>query len=598
MPTDQTISPVSTVKRVDPRPTNTGLRLSVLFAGITLWLPLTVVSVHSQSTWDLRGVPSLDSVTRTVASAFSDLDSAIALLRPWYSSRGFFEFRLDSVAGTALFFVEGERYVTEAIRFDPSEVGTVRLTTPDEGSPYSDSLLQAVISDALDQLESAGFALASVRIRSIELDSASTSISIDLDVLPGNRKIISTYRFEGRGNTSEAFLRRVAGPGEGSVYDPISIDRVRARLYRTGLFEPIPYPEIRVVDSGAVDLVFRVRRRSVNSFDGAVGYQPSTDGQTEGYFTGSVDVRLRNVFGGGESIEGSWSKLDESTSDLSLGFTTPYIFGLPFGVDLSFSQIVEDETGSYTSYVERRLRGLTTAELGTDWRIEAGGEFSALISSPDTISGPCSVRQLPMSSSLGALIGIRYDSRDFPMNPRSGALYRSRFGFGTKELRGRPIECDTALEEGDRSLSRQSIEAELLYLQPLGGPIVAAGHVRGKVAVGEEFDISELYRVGGTNTIRGYREGAFRGTRVASATLEGRLLLSEISHAGLFLDGGYVFRPQLPGFDEPSRDDLLLGYGLSFQVDTPAGVARFSVGLARGAPVEEATISVGLVGSF
>ena len=597
MPTDPTIPPALTVRQRVAGPSDTALRVSVLIAGILLWLPLIHSPIRAQSTRDLHGVPSLDPQTKTTASALSNADTAIALLHSWYTSRGFFEFRLDSVAGTALYFVEGERYRTGAITFNPAEVGSVRLLSPEEGTPYSDSLLQSIVSDALDRLESAGYPLASVRISGIELDSISSSISIDLEVQPGNRIVISSYRFEGGGNTSESYLLRVAGPGEGSVYDPNSIDRVRSRLYRTGLFEPVPFPEIRVVDSGAVDLVFNVRPRSVNSFDGAIGYQPSTELESGGYFTGSVDVRLRNVFGSAESIEGSWSKLDESTSDLSLGFATPYIFGLPFGVDLSFSQIVEDETGSYTSYVERRLRGLATAEIGTDWRIEAGGEFSALISSPDTISGPCSIRQLPMSSSLGALIGIRYDSRDFPLNPRSGALYRSRFGVGTKELQGRPLECDSAAAP-NRSLGRQSIEAELLYVQPLSGPIVAAGHVRGKVATGEEFDISELYRFGGTNTVRGYREGAFRGSRVASATLEGRLLLSEVSHAGLFLDAGYVFRPQVTGIDEPSREDLLLGYGLSFQVDTPAGVARFSVGLARGAPVEDATISVGLVGSF
>ena len=81
-------------------------------------------------------------------------------------------------------------------------------------------------------------------------------------------------------------------------------------------------------------------------------------------------------------------------------------------------------------------------------------------------------------------------------------------------------------------------------------------------------------------------------------SVEGRLILSELSHVGLFVDGGYIFRPQLRGEEGAAGEDLLLGYGLTFQVDTPAGVARFSVGLAEGAPVDDATISVGLVGAF
>ena len=565
----------------------------------TLLLFLVAAPILSaQPIREFVGASSLDPEVRSDAEEMISTDSSLTLVRSWYSGYGYFDLRIDSGADNRFLVTEGARYVVDTVLISGYNDQTSPLPElPVRGTPFSDSLVGSVASTILDELERTGFALGTVAVVGLEPSRDEGSVTVRLQVRTGDRITIASFEFVGGGTTSESFLRRVAGEGVGSLYSPEVINRARTRLYRTGLFEPVPFPEIRLLDSASVALVFSLTPRPVNSFDGAIGYQPSTEVESGGFFTGSVDVSLRNVFGGGERIAGSWAKLDESSSDLSLSFAQPYLFGLPFGIDLAFSQIVEDETGAYTSYVDRRIRGLATANIGGEWRLEAGGEMTSLIASPDSVEGPCSDRQLPGSTTLSALFGIRYDSRDFPLNPRSGTLYGSTFSLGTRTVEGRPIECDSS-GAGDRSFGRQSIHAELFRAQSLGGPFVGVGHLQGRILTGESPDFSELFRFGGIHSVRGYREGAFRGTRSGSMSVEGRLILSELSHVGLFVDGGYIFRPQLRGEEGAAGEDLLLGYGLTFQVDTPAGVARFSVGLAEGAPVDDATISVGLVGAF
>lgn len=562
-----------------------------------LLLIFLLSSVHLCSaqnlSWELPGASSLDSAAARALSSVSDTDSAIRILLTLYTAAGYFDVTVRPVGERRLLVEEGVRYRLDSIEIDqtgpePAEPGTSR-------DFFSQGLIDSILRRLMHVYESRGYLLASVTIDQVLPDSTDHTVTLRLRVESGPRMRIGRIGFTGSEGTSEAYLRRLSGLTVGEPYDPDRVARAQGRLYRSGLFAPVPPPEIRLLEGSEVELLFLLDTRQVNSFDGAVGYQPALDRGSDGFFTGSVDIGLRNIFGSGERIAGSWSKLDDVSSDLSLVLALPYLFSLPVGLDLSFSQIVEEERAAFTSWIERDLQGLVTLELGGEWRIEGGGAISSILPAPDTSGDPCSDRVLPASRLLSLIIGLRYDSRDLPMNPRRGTLYRSRFGVGTRSVDrpggGCPDRQEAAVEQ-----ARQNAAVELAHALGLGGPLVLVGRIDGTILVGEGIDESELYRIGGFNSVRGYRSGSFRGSRSVVGSIEGRVLLSEFSHTGLFLDAGYVYRPERSS--EGATESRLLGYGALFQVDTPAGIARFSVGLAEGAAVEDATISVGLVGSF
>src|SRR5690606_1531800 len=112
--------------------------------------------------------------------------------------------------------------------------------------PYSDSLLASLASDILRRLEQRGYPLGVVTVGELSADRKSGKVRPLLVVEPGDRIRVVEYSFVGATNTSDSYLLRASGLRRGGWYDPVAIDRARARLYRTGLFDRVPPPDIRV----------------------------------------------------------------------------------------------------------------------------------------------------------------------------------------------------------------------------------------------------------------------------------------------------------------------------------------------------------------
>ncbi len=572
-----------------------------------LFVILVVHAANAALLTDLRGQgmvieadPAPDAELLFRLDTVSKRSDVIQLLRRWYHAHGYFESTIDTSKSDTIVVTGGDRYSIGSIVIllpDSLSVSTAhaRLQESLDQRPYSDSLISGAMDDLLATYESSGYPLARVSVNRFRMLPVEHSVRIVLRVEPGDPVVFDNVRFLPEGTTSQGYLLRVTGLEPGQIYSPGAIESAKRALYRTGLFLTVKDPEIVRSDSGFYTLQFNLEERSVNTFDGAIGYQPSRQANENGFVSGTLAISLRNILGGGERIEGAWSKLDEATSDLRLLTEFPFVWGSPFGIEVTYNQRDERESSLYTSYLQRDFRAVATLDLGTSWRVESGVVLSGVIPAPDTLLGPCSSRLVPRTDRFGGVVGLAYDSRDLPINPRQGVYYRSDFEFSSRSV-NRP-DCDTTNRSAN-NFSRQKISTGLSIYRSISGPFVFAAGVSGSLVAGEEIDITELVRIGGANSVRGYREGQYRGSRELHGSLEGRVLLSEQSHGALFFDGGYFYRPSLSGEIDGGDERGLLGYGVALQIDTPAGVARVSVGLASGSNPEDATLSVGLAGSF
>ena len=103
-------------------------------------------------------------------------------------------------------------------------------------------------------------------------------------------------------------------------------------------------------------------------------------------------------------------------------------------------------------------------------------------------------------------------------------------------------------------------------------------------------EISEFnqYRIGGQNSLRGYRDYQFRGDRVFSGTVEYRFPIIKKVQGAIFTDWGSVWNT---GF---VPKDFYGSYGVGLSVTTPLGPIRLDYG--RGSQGGRVHFSVG--GSF
>ena len=111
-------------------------------------------------------------------------------------------------------------------------------------------------------------------------------------------------------------------------------------------------------------------------------------------------------------------------------------------------------------------------------------------------------------------------------------------------------------------------------------------------------ELSDLFRLGGANTLRGYREGQFLGSRVAWSNLEYRLLAGQRSYAFGFTDVGYVLTPDRPEVGLRKEELNRIGYGIGLRVDTPLGLIGVSLAFGQGDTFSTAKLHIRLANEF
>jgi outer membrane protein assembly factor BamA len=182
---------------------------------------------------------------------------------------------------------------------------------------------------------------------------------------------------------------------------------------------------------------------------------------------------------------------------------------------------------------------------------------------------------LEKSSAWSLELGVSLDTRDEPLNPRSGYYYRSSGTTGLRDIEG----------DGEDALNEHSVSMDVEGVwEPFRFWVVdVQGHGREYRGPDDVVALPNLYRLGGSTSLRGYREEQFLGQRIAWSNLEWRRILGQLSRAFVFLDAGYYYR-QLEsasnGMEE--LDGFKVGWGIGLRIETGIGVVGFDYGLGEG----------------
>ncbi len=362
---------------------------------------------------------------------------------------------------------------------------------------------------------------------------------------------------------------RETGIIPGRAYDARILEAVRPRLERLGIFSDVQEPVV-VVDpatgSAAVGIV--VSERPVNSVSGLLGYAPAPDGGGE--FTGLVDIYLGNIAGTGRKAAASWERLQSRHDRITFRYEEPWLFGAPINVGVRGEQVIRDTL--YTTmeadlFVSARFGPRTTVtwSVGSERYVPGGPEEST-------------------TEGYRTAIEAGYDARDEVLNPRRGARVGGRLEYRDQEVREGQEHYRTGTLMIDCEILIRTREAQVISVR---------AELTGMASSRDEIPLHEQITLGGANSLRGYREEQFRGSRVALGSIEYRFLLGRTSRAIVFVDAGYFYR-QSPGFAKGTK----LGYGIGLRGQTRLGTIAIDYGLGEGDSLLDGKLHVGLIREF
>jgi outer membrane protein insertion porin family len=463
-------------------------------------------------------------------------------------------------------------------------VSLLSLSGLGAGEPFTARALERGIVVLLKQYESVGYPFAKVEIQEIRFTESPTheETNLTLRVEEGTAARISALSVEGNTTTRASVIERAAHFTPGDLYSGELPAKIKLRLERLQLFSSVSMPELFVGRDRSVGLLVKVTEGSPNRFDGILGYVPSGTSGGSGYVTGFVDVQFRNLFGTARQLSARWNRESHTSQEIALKYREPWIASLPVSAEGGYGQRKQDSTYVRESY-DVALE-TTVAEALTIGFVAAGRKVTPTAGFGQTVVG--------RSSTLSAGATVSYDSRDDRVTPTSGLRYGTEYRTGRKEIltavQGRKTEQS----------STQFLSFDLeYYLTPIRNQALAV-LVSARDYRSSAVDVGDLFRLGGANTLRGYREGQFLGSTIAWANLEYRLLTGQRSFAFAFLDLGYAATPVRPEAGLTGDEFRRIGYGAGARVDTPLGLIGVSLAFGKGDTFSSGKLHLRLVNEF
>lgn len=383
-----------------------------------------------------------------------------------------------------------------------------------------------------------------------------------------NEGILEDYKIKGNTKTKDKVILREMRTEKGKPFNVKQAKRSIQRLQNLGFFEDVNVKVLEGVEPNAVVLEIDVKEKRTGSFGVGAGYS-TADG-----FLGMLSLSEKNFRGTGDAVSLTYefSGDDKDAHGYLFSYRHPWMDKKETCATLR----IYDRTYRYSDYD-------TEGDLKEEYmRNYKGGElsFSRPVSeySVNTITlrnrednyernyarGNLGDRSTPewadwRNQNFGLTRSIIFehatDTRDNIYMPTEGgrvAITAEIAGFG-----------------GDFNFQKASIE-DTHFLKVGRAQVVAARLAYG-IGMG---DISEYnqYKVGGQNTLRGYRDDQFRGNRMCMASLEYRFPLVKKVQGAIFTDWGSAWDD---GF-VPDGFHGSIGVGVS--IDTPLGPLRFDYG--------------------
>ena len=432
------------------------------------------------------------------------------------------------------------------------------------GRYLTPGLVDSVAFAALATYEVEGIIGTQLRVDSVGLSGE--GLDLQFQVQEGARPTLLGLLVTGTTRASDRYLQRLLGLTPGMQVESFRADRLAAQLRESGLFQRIDPPLLVPTGDTTAVVQLVLEDRAPGSFDLALGYLPPAAGRS-GTVVGSGQLLLRNLFGGGRTISMDLDRLPEQASRLNARIDDPFVFGPRVGGNLAFEGYSQDST-----YNQQRYGLGVVLDLGPT-RLTA--RFSREVVRPGNAGLVIEdgVQQVPDSRSRFAGFGLAYRSVDDPITPTRGLV------ADVEVLRGRKVRSGIEALDGletrvERGTSQDRIRGRARWYRPLSKSVVLVSGLDVAAVMSDVVDPSDLFRLGGASSLRGYDEDRFQGEAVARGLTELRRLLQGPSFTFVFFDLGFVDAPEPRTGD--SNASWYPGFGLGARVETGAGLLNVS----------------------
>ncbi|MFH1759686.1 MAG: POTRA domain-containing protein [bacterium] len=525
------------------------------------------------------------NVAKGKVLSISQLNQARNNLIRDYKNSGFFNIEIEvEILGSDCFIKieENNRFkiknflIKNHPRFSDDTLGFILGIQP--GEYYNTFRIENGIQELLTLYENCGYPFADVKTDSIWLDSGYLNLS--LTITENMKYFFGDIYIGGNTRTRPGVIQRQLSLKKGDIFRQELLTKDREKLIQLGLFKEVyPFGIKLKHNKRQIDILLNIEEAKNSIFEGLFGISPNDTGQID--YSAYFDLDLKNISGTERMLKLYF--LYEKTqkfSDFKLIYEEPWIFKLP--VYLGGELLVTMQAPLYF-HIETFLNQKMPVGHHIHTLVKIGRIRQVVSNQSD--SG------LPNDSSsfttYAGEIGLNIDRRKPVQNPRRGFLLQTSLGYAQK------IKTSEKYNE-----VRYKINSRL-FANPFSSHVgLVSLNLLDLISAEKNLGLWDKYRIGGFQTVRGYREKEISGKRLFFSNFEYRYLIGKYSHMLLFYDLAVNLK-SISGF---SRDLLgnnsFYGYGLGAQFMTQIGSLNLIYAVGRDDDLSNGKVHVGIKNHF
>lgn len=437
----------------------------------------------------------------------------------------------------------------------------MKLITLEPGKMLNSVTLKKDVQAIQEKYREDGYILAKITDLNIDKDG---NLTIKL-----NEGKIESFKVKGNEKTKDYVILREMRQKVGEPFNAKKTQRSWQRVNNLGFFEEVTPKVLPGVEPNAVVVEWNVKERRTGTFSVGAGYS-SQDG-----VIGMVAVGDTNFRGTGDAVNLTYefSGDDEDSHGYSFSYRRPWLDAKQTtGTFRIYNRTYEyDDYDENGDHIESYMRHYSGGEITLGRPVsEYSTNYITLRNRKDKYvkqtevgnlngHGSGAVHKKWEDDNFGTTRSIILqhvtDTRDniyFPTMGGRVALTGELGGFG-----------------GDFDYRKADIEDQRYF--KAGKNQVWA--LRGQYGW-SDGDISEYarFKIGGQNSLRGYRDDQFRGEHMFLATLEYRFPIVSKVQGALFTDWGSAWE------DDLWPDDIHGSVGIGMSLVTPLGPVRLDYG--------------------
>ena len=508
----------------------------------TLYLKAEGITIQETKTIDSLGYKKTFATANEIVEETNKLSQKIYRL-------GYLEQKLESIDKINDTIFVSKFTLGKKIDFIHIYIGKEIQETWIAGYNLKDQFITMPIQDiepfmetVLKKLEKSGYSLSKVKLENFR--DSNNKLIAHLKITTNSIRTVNKIVINGYEKFPQNHLHNLNKLYKNKVFNLITLQNLYTDIGKYRFVKQVKYPEILFSTDSTQVYVYLEKTKS-NRFDGFIGF--SNDSESKLTFNGYLDLQLQNVLNVGEQFNLFWKNDGNEQSSLFVGLEAPYLFKSPFGIKADLNIFKQDSIfqntktsiglGYFFNYNSRLFLGRQSTQ-------------SADIQNTNSIF-------------LNDFKSLFYTSNYlFTLFKPEDLIFPEKTRFDLKVGSGNRETVQTKENQFFSSL-------EVMYHFYLNQKNNISLRSQNYYLKSDTYLTNELYRFGGINSIRGFRENSLQGNLFASILSEYRFILANNLYLYSIVDYGY--------YEDQTTvlEDSLIGLGMGFSILTKNGQFNF-----------------------